>query len=90
MDPITAGAGALKARDHHHLPFAKAVVDSIGSDFKNAGSAMGGFRGDAHLRPRHRHGSDAFAVESHGEQSARHLLTASQQHVHFPLSWGGV
>ena len=90
MDAITAGAGALKAGHHDDFALAEAGADPISTDFKNSGSAMGGFRGDAHLGPRHRHGSDAFAVESHGEQSAGHLLTASQQHIHFPLGGGVV
>ena len=90
MDSITAGAGALKAGHHYDFAFAEAAADPLGANFKNAGSAMGGFRGDAHLRPRHRDGSDAFAMESHCEQSAGHLLTAGQQHVHFPLGGGGI
>ena len=63
---IVDGA-ALKACYDDDFALVEAGADPIGTDFENAGSAMGGFRGDAHLRPRHRHGSDAFVVESHCE-----------------------
>ena len=56
VDSIAAGAGALEAGHHHDLPLIQAGADPVGADAQDAGTAVGGFGGDAHLRTGHRDG----------------------------------
>ena len=89
VQAITAGAGALETGDHHHLASVDSVLDSVGADPEDSCPAMGGFRGDAHLRSGHRRCTDPLSVQGHGQQGDRHLFATGQKHVHLALCGGG-
>ena len=88
VEAITAGAGALETGDHHHLASCEAVADSVGANPEDPGPAMGGFRGDAHLRTSHGCCTDPLGVQGHRQQGDRHLFATGQQHVHLSLGGG--